>query len=88
MVNCNSGQLLRAIDGIIFIEVVHLNMSDGMPGGASKSEHAWRSGTLETPCLGFGHRLVSLIWSQDRGMWELRGPSRPSAHPSISFQLG
>lgn len=48
---------------VIFIYVVHLNMGDGDVGGASESERAWSPGTLETPCLGFGHRLVFLIWS-------------------------
>ena len=52
--------------------MVHLSMCDGMQG--SENEHVWSSGTLETPCLEFGHRLVTLIWSQDHGMWKLGGP--------------
>lgn len=48
---------------VVFIYVVHVNVCDGLWGWASASERAWSPGTLETPCLGFGHRLVSLIWS-------------------------
>lgn len=73
---------------VMFIYVVHLNMCDGMLGGASQREHAWNLGTLETPCLGFGHRLVSMIWSWDRGMWWLGAPSEPLAHPASVFRWG
>lgn len=84
--NIMSGGLLRlsstleSYGWIIFIYVLHWNMCGGAQGRVSEREPPGSPGTLETPCMGFGHRLISLLWSWVRHVGA-GGTSGPSAHP-------